>query len=253
MPKSTSVILITRPAHQATELANKILAVGAIPLVFPTLEIRAPKNLQVVRGVLERIDDFDIAIFTSANAVASVIACGWEETTKTQVIAIGKATAAALTAAGIKVNFFPTVEFNSEALLQQPVLKEVAAKRIVIFAGEGGRTLLQDVLIERGALVTKVASYQRVCPNVDMTPVLSVWQAQGVNVIVSTSCESLQNLYDLVGETGRTWLLGMQLVVISQRMVDLARQLGFVHLPIVAQQASNESIFEALRANVILA
>ena len=38
-PLTGITVLVTRPAHQAGELADRICAAGGIPILFPVLEI----------------------------------------------------------------------------------------------------------------------------------------------------------------------------------------------------------------------
>jgi uroporphyrinogen-III synthase len=61
-----------------------------------------------------------------------------------------------------------------------------------------------------------------------------------------TSNEGLRNLFDMVGKLGREWLRRTPLVVVSVRAAELARELAFKHPPVVAHEASDESLLEAL-------
>ncbi|CAK0761069.1 hypothetical protein CCP3SC1AL1_280022 [Gammaproteobacteria bacterium] len=66
------------------------------------------------------------------------------------------------------------------------------------------------------------------------------------SVALVTSNESLQNLVDLLGPKGRSWLLSTDLVVFSERTAAFAREFnlrGKVH---VARQASDQGILETL-------
>ena len=56
-------ILVTRPAHQAGELAAKVRLAGGNPVLFPVLEIRDTNNPGPLLDVIARLDEFDFAIF----------------------------------------------------------------------------------------------------------------------------------------------------------------------------------------------
>ena len=62
-------ILVTRPAHQATYLLTRIKSLGGNPLLFPVLEIADVENVEPLLEIIDRLDEFDFAIFVSPNAV----------------------------------------------------------------------------------------------------------------------------------------------------------------------------------------
>ena len=119
-------------------------------------------------------------------------------------------------------------------------------RRVVIFRGNGGRDVLRDVLIQRGAEVDYVEVYRRACPVIDTTTSAHYWQPGAVDLITITSNESLQNLHAMAGPQGWPLLRELRLVVISERQVALARELGFKHRPLVAANASDEAVLAVL-------
>lgn len=141
----------------------------------------------------------------------------------------------------------PKENFSTEGLLELPILQKVSNKRIVVFCGEGGRTDLAQILTQRGAQVTPAYTYCRHCPNLDLQKDLVHWQQQGIDMVVGTSNESLYNLLKMVGKQGADWLKQLPWLVVSQRMADLTKMLGFAISPIVASNATNEAIFRALK------
>ena len=70
-----------------------------------------------------------------------------------KMAAVGKGTADTLKHYGASEVLIPTGQFDSEALLKQEELQNIAGKRIVIFRGNGGRQLLGDILTQRGAIL----------------------------------------------------------------------------------------------------
>ncbi|HYQ92370.1 MAG TPA: uroporphyrinogen-III synthase, partial [Candidatus Competibacteraceae bacterium] len=75
---------------------------------------------------------------------------------------------------------------------------------------------------------------------------LQYWKRGEIQAVIATSNESLQNLLVMVGAAGRPWLLATPLVVISERVRSLALQLGFSRPPLLAREASDTAIVEAL-------
>src|SRR5277367_2493565 len=62
-------ILITRTRHQASELATQLEALGATPILIPTIEIAPPETYAPLDAALTCLRTYDWLIFTSANAV----------------------------------------------------------------------------------------------------------------------------------------------------------------------------------------
>jgi uroporphyrinogen-III synthase len=166
--------------------------------------------------------------------------------TAIKVMAIGAATAAALQLLDIEVAVTPERRYDSESLLDSKALQDVAGKRLVIFRGEGGRTLLADTLRQRGAQIDYAEVYRRIQPRTDVQPLLDAWQAEKIQVVTVTSNEALQNLYNMLNDEGRQKLLATPLVVMSQRTAELAQHLGFKHTPLVSAQASVTGLVAAL-------
>ena len=62
-------ILVTRPAAQATTLAEKIAGAGGEPVLFPLLEIAPADDLVPLDEAIAHLDDYAIVVFVSPNAV----------------------------------------------------------------------------------------------------------------------------------------------------------------------------------------
>ena len=248
-PLANVGVLVTRPAHQADALCLAIEDQGGNAIRFPVLEIAPSQDQQQLLRMVDRLTDFDVAIFISPNAVhyaLNVINSRTKIPPQLKFAAVGLSTAKALRAQGRRVDIVPTDSYNSEALLALPELQQVAGQNIVIFRGEGGRELLGETLSTRGAQVAYAECYRRVMPTADIEPLIQLWKKSELDVIVVTSNEGLQNLYVMVGATARHWLLKTPLVVISERMTALAQQLEFEREPIIAHSASDEALLEAL-------
>jgi uroporphyrinogen-III synthase len=244
-------VLVTRPADQAEPLCRLITGAGGVALRLPTLVIRDPDPEQAVRlnAVIDRLDDYDLAVFISVNAVTRGMERirarrAWPTTVK--IATVGVSSARALARFGLAVDLVPAHEFNSEALLALEELQDMHSRRVVIFRGNGGRDVLRDVLTERGALVDYVEVYRRTCPDIKHDDIAYLWQPGVVDVITVTSNESLQNLHHMAGPNGRRLLRELPLVVISARQAMLAAELEFSQKPLLAANAGDEAILAAL-------
>ena len=111
-------VLITRAPRQASELADRLRELGAIPIVVPTIEIGPPSSFAALDAALASLPDFDLIAFTSGNAVeayhARVQLLGITAPPK-RIAVVGPATARALEAIGLQVDVMPAT-YTAEAL-----------------------------------------------------------------------------------------------------------------------------------------
>lgn len=245
-------IMVTRPIAQADHLCRLIKQYGGSPFIFPVLEISDPPDTTRLFEIIHRLDDFDLAIFISANAVNQAIKyiklCRRQIPAKLKLATIGEASACALqNLLGREPDVCPKTQFNSEALLAMGAMQEVADLSIVIFRGEGGRGYLGDTLRQRGAKVEYASVYRRSQPKANLDTLRKQLASGGVHVITITSGEGIHNLCNMLGEEQQHWLRNTQLVVVNQRLVALVQELGFIKPAIVAATASDDDIVEAIR------
>ena len=244
-------VLVTRPVEQAERLVQLIEAAGGRAIRFPTLAIAAPADAAALTTVLDRLAGADLAIFISPTAVEQALQRlherGQTLPEGVAVAAVGAGTAAALAAHGIAA-LVPTERFDSEGLLALPRLAHVASQRVVIFRGEGGRAALGDTLRVRGADVTYAECYRRVRPTADVGPLLVRWDRGEIDVVSITSVAALEHLHAMVGDHGRARLLRTPVAVLNQAQAGACRRLGFTHEPLVARQATDAELVQAIGA-----
>ena len=238
-------IVITRPTHQTQNAEQQLTAAGAEVLKFPLLEIVEPSDMARCLEQLFALNTQDCVIFTSANAVEYALAkLKAPLPANCNIAAVGKKTAQTLAAHGITATLVPEKAFNSEALLALPELQQVAGQKISIIRGEGGRELLKETLSHRGAEVEYVDVYRRVCPMVDLLPLVKFLDAQTLAIILLTSEESLLNLFDVT--RGQTALSHTTLLLGSQRIADSSVLAAYEGELLVASDPSDESIYKCL-------
>jgi uroporphyrinogen-III synthase len=249
LPLQGKGIVVTRPVHQADSLCRLIEAQGGRAICYPTLAIFPPSNPNPALAVVEHLESYDMAVFVSVNAVQwgmELMLSRRHLPPALRLVAIGRATAQALERDGTSTPLVPKPNFTSEALLALPEMQEVAGRRIVIFRGEGGVNLLGTTRAERGAEVCYAEVYRGGKPAARADELVQYWSRGEIQGVIVTSSESLENLFDMVGEIGRQWLCNTPLVVVSARTQQLALQLGANHPPLVAREVSDEAIVETL-------
>jgi len=244
-------VLVTRPAHQAEGLVRLIAEAGGRAVRFPTIAIAPPADPETLAPILERLSEFDLAVFVSPNAVeqacAQLAARGIAWPAHLAAFGVGRATLAALARAGIEARA-PAQRFDSEALLALPDLRDVRGRNAVIFRGDGGRELLAETLAARGARVTFAECYRRVRPAVDPAPVLAGLARGEIQVVVVTSSDGLRNLLALLGPPAREHLKRASIVVLSETQAQLCRRADIGAEVCVAPEASDEAILETVKA-----
>ncbi len=243
-------ILITRPKGQEEGLCRLIEEAGGEPFKAPLIRIEPGSDPDAARALLHADPGWDWLIFVSSNAVRVALdALPWlgRLSGVTRIAAIGEATADALEKAGLQVDVVPYSGFNSEALLEDARLFEVAGKRVLILRGEGGREVLAEGLRARGAEVHYAELYQRVPVEFDeFLSVLERWPQGDFDAVVVTSGEALERLDELLSLGGASTFHKPPLVVPGERLSEKARSQGWSDI-LTADSASDESIARVLR------
>lgn len=222
-------IVITRPAGQATHLADALAALGAHPVLFPVLAIEDVADPTPILDAAIRLDGYDWAVFVSPNAVEKALKVvlaerSWPVGLRTATV--GRSSEQALAAHGITDVVAPQERFDSEALLALPEFADVAGQRVIIFRGDGGRDLFGDTLKARGATVDYVTCYRRVKPTLDPAPLIRLWQEGHLDAVTLTSSEGLRNFWEMVGKLGQGFLRRTPTFVPHARIREQALTLG---------------------------
>lgn len=220
-------VLNTRPVDQAKSLSQAIEAAGGIAIACPALIISSKERTWLTS--LPKLNQVDQAIFISANAVDCCFKAfnteqlSWPSAI--QLIAVGEATATALSRYGLKAHCIPA-KADSESLVQLAELQEVHNKKILLFKGEEGRELIAETLLARGADLHCIEVYKRELPKVEPQQLRALWQNEAVDIILFTSHQAMSNLFYLFGEEAKDWLCRTPCLVISERLAKEAILLG---------------------------
>ena len=241
-------VLVTRPEHQADNLCRLIESHHGVAIRWPTVLISAPRNLEPARHVLGQLATYDLAIFTSVNAVERALPIihtygGIPE--RLEIAAVGRASSQALARQDITHCLQPEHDFSSEGLLALPRLCAVADQHILLVCGEGGRDLLAETLRARGAQVDRAEMYRRERPTTQPETLLVRWRRGEIGATIATSRENLGNLFDMLEAAGQDYLRDTPLVVASERIWKAAVECG-CHRLLLARNASDDAILAAL-------
>jgi uroporphyrinogen-III synthase len=250
-PLAGRTIAVTRPAGQAASLASAIQEAGGRALVFPVIEIAPVEDEAELAAACAELERFDLAFFVSPNAVEHALAYvlarrPWPA--GLAVATVGKGSEAALRQAGFGRVIAPDSGFDSEAVLALPEFQTtaVAGRQVLIFRGDGGRDLLGDSLVARGARVRYVTCYRRCIPAADPAPLLAAARAGRLDALVLTSSEGVANLRAMVAPADWPALTTVPAVVPHPRIAEAARRAGFV--TVLESGPGDAGVLAALRS-----
>ena len=241
-------VVITRPAAQAGPLAAKVAALGLPVQLLPLLEIHALDGEQEraqLQAVLARLQQFDLVVFVSPNAIDCVFAHLPAWPAGVPLAVVGEGSKMALAAHGVTdanasiTSPLDTARSDSEHLLLALDLPALRGKRALIVRGDGGRDFLAEGLRAAGASVEFVTAYRRCVPA--LTPALRATLENVVqhnNDWIITSSEALRGLLALLAalddsgsENGVVVKMQQQhLIVPHARIAQTATALGFARV-----------------------
>lgn len=223
LPLTEKTIVVTRAVSQSSQFTTLLQAQGARVIELPTLEIGPPSSWRELDRAIDRIDDFDWLILTSANAVDYFFQRLEEVTgerafySNIKIAVVGEKTAQRLLKLGLEPDFVPP-NFVAEALVAY--FPEPLAGLRVLFARveSGGREVLVKEFTSQGAKVRQVAAYESRCPEAIAPAALKALQSGNVDVVTFASAKTVQHFCQLlqqVNDDWQTWLTGVTVASIG--------------------------------------
>jgi uroporphyrinogen-III synthase len=229
-------------------LCRLLEAQGAHTLRLPAVDIKPVGDRRALAARLGALENFDVIIFTSANAVRFGVSF-LEQKRDLTLAAVGPATARALNQAGYRVAILPGETFDSEGLLIHPRLEHVAGRRVLLIKGVGGRELLQEELARRGATVVCADVYERAPATpgaAALSAVLERFAAGEMHVITATSVEVGRNLLKVASPELREEFERAHWLVAGPRIGSALVELGLRAPLLQAASAEDHDLVAAL-------
>lgn len=253
-------VVITRSEDRADGLADQLRALGAEPIVYPTIMFAPPADWGVVDAALQRLlaGAYDWLVLTSVTAVQAVherltILTGLAPTMtrpRLRIATVGPATAAACTELlGISPALVPE-KFVAEALAEALTAPDRAPhqglreQRILLANADLARPKLEEMLRAGGALVERVVVYHTVPARggVDLPALLAQGQ---VDVITFTSGSTVRYFVDRIGPTALSAVHQVLIACIGPITAEAVRAVGLTPT-IVARNFTEAGLLEAL-------
>ena len=221
---------------------------GASTLRLPVMQIESTADRRALAARLGALDEFDLIVFSSANAVRFG-AFLLDERRDLTLAAVGPATAHALNQAGYRVTVQPSSGFDSESLLSHPGLEHVCGSRVLIVKGCGGRELLEQELTRRGAAVATADVYRRVPATPGdsvLAALLERFVAGEVQVITASSAEIATHLLEVAPAELRDEFEKVHWLLPGERVAAALRARGLTAPLLLSHSARDQDFIEAL-------
>jgi uroporphyrinogen-III synthase len=197
-------IVVTRAPEQAHELVHALVAKGAEVLLLPTVGFAPAENNDALDAALCNLDEFDVVLLTSQNAVRFVVA-RWHAlgmgaelgaSRRQFVAAVGAATAEAAINEGLRVDH---VAKNStgESLVEE-LRGCLAGRSVLVPRSDRADKRLPKTLEDAGARVTEVVAYRTLAPEALDPVILDSIRRAEVDAVVFASPSSFHNLCDSI-------------------------------------------------------
>ena len=254
MPLQKKRILITRTRRQSSELAAQLEALGAIPILIPTIEIVPPETYAPLDAALAQLgtpggESFDWLIFTSGNAVEifnerinrvphlrdSLIVATvgnraehdpFVSAYPPSIAVIGPATARAVQGIGLQVDLIPP-RYVAESLAES-LAPQAPGKRILLVRAAEARDVLPEALTRAGAIVTIAEAYRNRIPTESIPALQQLFASPGnyPDAITFTSASTARNLVTLLEVTNLALPPTVTLASIGPITSEALRDLG---------------------------
>jgi len=195
-------IIITRPRKLTQSFAKALRALGAAPILFPTIDISPVKDATCLDRALNHLAGYDWLVMSSANAVEAV----WARLRALQIrelpetlkfASVGPKTAASLTKMGVQSNFVPK-EYKAEAVL--PGLGDLEERWVLLPTADRARDVLPEAISKAGGVAHVVTAYHTVPTQPDPDGLNAL--REGVDVITFTSPSTVTNFITLSENAG---------------------------------------------------
>jgi uroporphyrinogen III methyltransferase/synthase len=207
-------IVVTRPHEQARELVEPLERLGADTVEAPLVRIVPVDDMTPFDEALAGIEEFNWAIFTSANAAdlfMDRLLAGPGDVRRlkgVRLCTVGPATANHLTRFGLKVDAIPS-EFRADAITSAlEAHGSLTGMRVLWPRTDKARDVLGDDLRKAGAEVTEITVYRTELVEPSGEPdVYRMLLDRGIDAVTFTSPSAIKSFVQIYGADAAADLL----------------------------------------------
>jgi|YNPBryunderm2012_1023409.scaffolds.fasta_scaffold04315_3 uroporphyrinogen-III synthase len=253
LPLAGLRVLAPRAAGRGDELAARLTALGATPLLRPTIAYAPPEDPAPLAEAMSRLEAgmYEWLLLTSVTAVEVVARALGERApllarrVSLKIGAVGPATAAACrNLLGAEPAAVPERFIGAELVA---AMGDPAGRRVLLPNADIARPELEERLRAAGALVERVVAYRTVpAPGGEE---LAAWLREGaIDVLLFTSGSTARYFAQQVGAEGLEAARRCLVACIGPSTAETCRELG---LPpaVVAAVSTEAGLLEALVAH----
>ena len=237
-------VLVPRGGPWGHGVASELRARGATPIVAPTINFAGTADADALSQALTDLQAgrFDWLTVTSATTVDVLSAHGVTLPRETRVAAVGETTAAALVAAGYRVDVVPREDNSAAGLLAEwaEATGGTVPLKILALRSDIAAPVLTDGLRATGHDVVSVVAYRTIGVPIDPEVAASVAEGR-VDAILVTSGSVAAQIAEQLGPVPERTVIAC----IGPRTAGDARAAG-LRVDIVARERSAQSLIEAL-------
>lgn len=246
-------IIITRAREQASGFRERLSALGAECVEFPTIQVVPPPSWEALDRAVEHLQCYQWLLFTSVNGVRffhqrlRVQGKDARALHPLRVGAIGPKTAQACEAWGVIPDLVPG-EYRAEAVVAALGETRLEGVRILLPRAAGAREVLPRELARRGARVDVVTAYETVKPREDADRVRQWLETGKIDMITFTSSSTVTHFCEMFGADAQKvpeWLSGVAVACIGPVTAETARKKG-LEVTLVPQDYTIEALVDEI-------
>jgi uroporphyrinogen-III synthase len=201
-PLSGRRVVVTRTRDQASELASKLVGLGAEVVELPVIRISKEVSKQALADVMLEFGAYDWLVFTSANGVHHFfgeffrIYDDIRSLGLIRIACIGDATAKAIGELRLKAECLPekaTAEALAAALVETGSMDNA---KVLVITGNLNRDVLVTKLEEARAIVDCLQVYKTEAVDLSASPVAEEFRRLGADAVLYASSSSAQSFAD---------------------------------------------------------
>ena len=234
-------VIVTRPRHQSSVLADRLRDEGAEALMVPTIEIVDPTDQgAALRASIDHLSSYDWLVLTSANGAlrfCELLRDG-RDLAGVKIAAIGPGTAEVLADFNLIADLVPE-RFIAESLLEAfPLPSETDLRRVLLARAEVARDVLPDGLRDLGWRVDVVDAYRTIPVEPNHEERERITQA---DIVTFTSSSTVENWIAAFGSD----TLPKLVACIGPITADTAHRAG-LRVDVIAEVHTIDGLVDAL-------
>ncbi|MCX6006143.1 MAG: uroporphyrinogen-III C-methyltransferase [Chloroflexi bacterium] len=242
-------VLITRAGPQSASFESLLYEHGAMPVLFPTIEIKPIIRNKKLEEAISRIKTYDWIIFTSVNGVEIFfqrlhkIGLDSRALAHAKIGVIGPATYKAMDSHGITPDFVPKI-YTGHGLLAGLKGKKITGRKILLPRADIADDEITKGLVRLKAAVDEVALYRTVRPGYDRTELQDMLFRGKVDIVTFTSSSTVTNL---VAGLSRKEISSIRskIACIGPKTAQTALEAGLT-VDVIAKKQTMEGLLEAM-------